>query len=266
MTALVRRHRLVAFFLLTFVLSWWSWPLQAAGLAPVAHWSCGPLLAALIVAGIADGRAGYRDLGARLVRWRVGVGPWVFAIVVPLLVLAVAVALNVAVWGAPAPDLARIASGDLALVAAVRLVNPLDGPMGEEPGFRGYALPWLQVRRTPLTAALILGPIVALWHLPLVLTGQLAPIGLPVTVVITVVYVWLFDRARGSVLLTLVFHVLQGTVGYAVLGLTGADAARMDLLTGALWTVLAVGLALDPRMRRAAPVEATVTRLAARTA
>jgi membrane protease YdiL (CAAX protease family) len=265
MTAVVRRHRLVAFFLLTFVLSWWSWPLWAVGVAPAAHWSCGPLIAALVVIGIADGRAGYRELGARLVRWRVGAGPWAFAIGVPLLVLAVAVWLNVTFWGAPAPDLGRLAWTDLVLVAALRLVNPLDGPLGEEPGWRGYALPWLQATRTPLGAALLLGVIVALWHLPLVTTGQLAPVGLPVTVVITVVYVWLFDRARGSVLLVLVFHVLQGTIGYAALGLAGADAARMDLLTGALWTLLAVGLALDPRMRRAAPEEATAARPAAHT-
>jgi membrane protease YdiL (CAAX protease family) len=264
MTALVRRHRLVAFFLLTFVLSWWSWPLWAAGLAPAAHWTCGPLVAALVVAGIADGRAGYRDLGARLVRWRVGAGPWAFAIGVPLLVLAAATWLNVTIWGAPVPGLARVAWGDLALVAAIRFVNPLDGPLGEEPGWRGYALPWLQVTRTPLGAALVLGPIVALWHLPLVTTGQLAPVGLPVTVMITVVYVWLFDRARGSVLLAMVFHVAQGTISYAALGLAGADAGRMDLLTGAIWTALAVGLALDPRMRRAAPAEATAARPAAR--
>jgi membrane protease YdiL (CAAX protease family) len=55
----------------------------------------------------------------------------------------------------------------LALVFAVRFVNPLDGPLGEEPGWRGYALPQLQTGRAPLGAALILGLFVALWHLPL---------------------------------------------------------------------------------------------------
>lgn len=65
----------------------------------------------------------------------------------------------------------------LALVFAVRFVNPLDGPPGEEPGWRGYALPQLQTGRAPLGAALIFGLFVALWHLPLVMTGQLAAIG-----------------------------------------------------------------------------------------
>ncbi|MCA1697117.1 MAG: CPBP family intramembrane metalloprotease [Actinobacteria bacterium] len=106
----------------------------------------------------------------------------------------------------------------LALVFAVRFVNPLDGPLGEEPGWRGYALPQLQARRAPLEAALILGLFVALWHVPMVMTGQLAAIGLVVTFAITVVYVWLFNHTGGSVLMTMLFHIVQGTVSYAALG------------------------------------------------
>jgi membrane protease YdiL (CAAX protease family) len=52
------------------------------------------------------------------------------------------------------------------MVFAVRLINPLDGPMGEEPGWRGFALPGLQASRSPLVAALILAPLIAVWHLP----------------------------------------------------------------------------------------------------
>jgi membrane protease YdiL (CAAX protease family) len=104
--------------------------------------------------------------------------------------------------------------------------------------------------------------LVALWHLPLVVTGQLAAVGLPVTFAITLVYVWLFDRTGGSVLLTMVFHVAQGTVGYAALGFTGVDAARMDLLTGAAWCALAVALiVLDRRAWREAPEAAVVDEL-----
>jgi membrane protease YdiL (CAAX protease family) len=259
MTTFVRRHRLAVFFGLTFLLTWWSWPFQALGLAPTAHWTVGPLLAALIVLALTEGRAGFLDLGARMIRWRVGWGPWAFAVLVPLAVLALAAAGNVVVWGAPVPDLAALSLGDLLLVAAVRIVNPLDGPLGEEPGWRGYAVPRLQARYSPLAGALGLGVVVALWHLPLVTTGQLAPIGLPVTFAITIVYWWLFNRSRGSVLLTMVFHIAQGTVAYAALGFTGADAARMDWLTGGLWALLALGLVLGDRAAwRSAPASAVV--------
>ena len=75
-----RRHRLVAFFGLTFLLSWWSWPFYALGLAPTAFFPCGPLVAALAVIGVTEGRAGYRDLGARMIRWRVGWTWWLVAV------------------------------------------------------------------------------------------------------------------------------------------------------------------------------------------
>jgi membrane protease YdiL (CAAX protease family) len=101
----------------------------------------------------------------------------------------------------------------------------------------------------------VLAAFATLWHLPLVVAGQLAPVGLPITFAITFVYVWLFDRSGGSVLMTMVFHVAQGTVSYAALGFTGADAARMNWLTGALWVALAVGLLADRAVWRTARPE-----------
>jgi membrane protease YdiL (CAAX protease family) len=115
------------------------------------------------------------------------------------------------VLGAPAPGLAQLTWSGLLTVFAVRLVNPLDGPLGEEPGFRGYALPLLQASRTPLLSATVLGVLVGVWHLPLVLFGGLSPTGLPTTFAITFLYVWLFNRTGGSVLLTFLFHNSQGT-------------------------------------------------------
>jgi membrane protease YdiL (CAAX protease family) len=192
-----------------------------------------------------------------MLRWRLGPRWWLVALGTPLAVLALAGWANVAIWGAPTPDLAGLAWSELGFVFAIRFVNPLDGPLGEEPGWRGYALPRLQGGRSPLASGLVLGGLVALWHLPLVAAGMLALIGLPVTFAITLVYVWLFNRSGGSVLLTMVFHVAQGTIGYAALGFAGADAARMDWLTGALWIAIAAGLVAGDRAAwRAAPAAA----------
>jgi membrane protease YdiL (CAAX protease family) len=91
----------------------------------------------------------------------------------------VATAANVALWDAPAPVLSQLAWTDFALIFAVRVINPLDGPLGEEPGWRGYALPHLQADRSPLRGGLILAALVALWHLPIVVgVSLLAFIGL----------------------------------------------------------------------------------------
>jgi uncharacterized protein len=256
-----RQHRVVVFFGLAFLISWWAWPFYALGLAPTAFFPCGPIVAALIVIGVTEGWSGYRSLGARMIRWRVGWLWWLVAVGTPLAVLAIAALGNVAIWGAPVPVLTDMAWSGMALAAAIRFVNPLDGPLGEEPGWRGYAVPQLQTSRSPLAAGLVLALVAAMWHLPLVATGELAPVGLPITFAITLVYVWLFNRTGGSVLLTMVFHVAQGTVTYAALGFTGADAARMDWLVGVLWVALAAALlVLDRRAWQVAPPAAITDR------
>jgi membrane protease YdiL (CAAX protease family) len=205
----LKHHRLLAFFVLASAISWSSWPAYAAGLVPRMEFlPIGPLAAAVIVIALAEGRAGFRAWGRRLIRWRVG---WVWYAVALLLpaVLVLATGLVTIALGASAPGLARLTWNGLLMVFAVRLVNPLDGPLGEEPGFRGYALPLLQAARPPLQSAAILGLLVTVWHLPLVLFHGLSLIGLPTTFAITFLYVWLFNRTGGSVLLTLLFHNSQ---------------------------------------------------------
>jgi membrane protease YdiL (CAAX protease family) len=253
----LQRHRLPAFFVLAFAISWCSWPLYAAGLMPQFEFlPIGPLAAALIVIGLAEGRAGFRAWGRRLIRWRVG---WVWYAVALLLppMMALVTGFATMALGAPAPGLAQVTWSGLLAVFAVRLVNPLDGPLGEEPGFRGYALPLLQARWAPLRSSALLGAVVALWHLPLVVFGQLSLIGLPTTFAITFLYVWLFNRTGGSVLLTYLFHDAQGTFTVGSFGFSGAEAARAELIYFAV-VVLAVltTVVLDRGAWRAAPASA----------
>ncbi|MCP8999744.1 CPBP family intramembrane metalloprotease [Pseudarthrobacter sp. RMG13] len=132
------------------------------------------------------------------------------------------------------------------------------GPLGEEPGFRGYALPLLQASRPPLLSAAILGALVALWHLPLVLFGGLSLIGLPTTFAIAFLYVWLFNRTGGSVLLTLLFHSSQGTFTMGSFGFTGPGADRAELIYfGVIVLAVLATVALDRRAWRKAPCPAT---------
>jgi membrane protease YdiL (CAAX protease family) len=131
-------------------------------------------------------------------------------------------------FGAPAPALAAIAWTDVVLLLALRMVDPTDGALGEEPGWRGYALPHLQARWSPLASAAVLGAVVALWHVPLVALHNLTWIGIPTTFAITFLYVWLFNRTGGSVLLTMLFHASQGAFTYGRLGYEGADLQRAE--------------------------------------
>ncbi|MBU2668913.1 CPBP family intramembrane metalloprotease [Actinoplanes bogorensis] len=236
---------LVAFFLLTFAISWAPWPFGI-------FLPCGPLVAALIVAA-ATGTL--RDLGRRMIRWRV---PWycyLAAIGLPLLVIVTtAVVHGGADWS--------LAWGDVTLLFLLRWVNPLDGPLGEEPGWRGFALPRLDSRWSPLISAAILGAVVTLWHLPLLFLDEGNPIGwagLPTTFVITFVYCWLFRRSGGSVLLVMLFHIVQGAIVPGTLGYDGGDTSDVLALGLVAWTVVALALIVFDRAawQRPSPTDLT---------
>jgi len=237
--ALIRRGPLWTFFLITFAVAWGFIPFGSFG-------AFSPLVAALIVIPITQGMTGLRRLGSRLLRWRVSWRWYALAIGVPLAVFMIAVPLTVAL-GAPAPSLGQLAPWySVVMVFALRLVNPMDGPIGEEPGFRGFAQPSLQASRSPLVATGILGVVVSLWHLPLVLMPQfdLPPLGLLTTFVITFWYGWLFNRTGGSVLLTVLAHATQGIVHPATFWNDPAFGNREFVLECVLWCALALGLVL----------------------
>jgi membrane protease YdiL (CAAX protease family) len=173
MTATVKHHRLLAFSVFAYALSWWAVPLGV--FVPA-----GPLLAAIIVTGLTDGRSALRALARGILRWRTRGRWYAIAISLPRAAVIVSVALNIAL-GAPSSALSNLDPWYLLLlVFATRLLNPLDGPVGEEPGWRGFALPQLQRERSPLGASLILAPLVVGWHLPLLFSpGRESAVDLP---------------------------------------------------------------------------------------
>lgn len=257
-TVWLQHHHLSAFFVLAYAISWSPWPLYALGLMPRMEFlPLGPLVAALLVVALAWGRSGFKAWARRLIRWRVGWVWYAVALLLPPLMVLVAGFTNMAL-DAPASDLAALTWSGLVTVFAVRMINPMDGPLGEEPGFRGYAVPFLQKGRTPLEAAAILGVLVAFWHLPLIVFGHLSLIGLPTTFAITFLYVWLFNRTGGSVLLPIIFHASQGTFTVGSFGFSGADAARGELIYCAAVVVAALATILLDRSAWRPPAKPAV--------
>jgi membrane protease YdiL (CAAX protease family) len=91
----------------------------------------------------------------------------------------------------------------------------IGGPLGEEPGWRGFALPRLQRLRGPLVGNLILGPLHVFWHLPYFLIPQWGtPRDTTLDLVwyllsgiaLTFIYAWVFNNTKGSVLLVILLH------------------------------------------------------------
>src|SRR5215207_9169532 len=114
--SVVKRHPIVTFFVLTYAISWAFLPIEAVRFLP-----SGPLLAALIVIPLTQGVAGLKELGLRMIRWRVRWYWYVVALGIPLTVLLVTVGLNVAL-GAGAPSLGATSLSTILMVFAVRLI------------------------------------------------------------------------------------------------------------------------------------------------
>ena len=247
--SMVRRHPIISFFVLAYAISWGFLPIESVRFLP-----SGPLIAALIVIPITQGLSGLRELGSRLIRWRVRWYWYAAAIGVPLAVHLAIVVLNVAA-GAGVPSLTFSSLTTFLMVFAVRMVNPADGPLGEHPGWNGVALPGLQgAGYSPLLSAMILAPLVAGWHLPTFFLeeGALQPsvlvAGLVVTMAVTFWYTWLFNHTRGSILLLVIAHNIEGSIQY-----------ELGWIVMAVWCAVAIGLVVFDwkAWRGPAPAEAT---------
>lgn len=99
----------------------------------------------------------------------------------------------------------------------------LGGPLGEEGGWRGYALPRLQANRSPLSASLLLGLVWFVWHAPGFLDprnplGQPAvvPIYLLLVLAMSILLAWLYNQTQGSLMLAVLLHATINMGGYAV--------------------------------------------------
>jgi membrane protease YdiL (CAAX protease family) len=179
----------------------------------------GPSFAALIAAAATSGKAGIGTLLRRLLVWRVGIGWYAVAIFLPALLFFLPLKLYAFLGGTP-PALPTFSVVELILgVPLLFVVSVLVN--GEELGWRGYALPRLQGKYSALTASLILGVIWSLFHLPIFFThgggafGNLAsepPLGFLVrTTADAVLFTWIYNNTRGSVLLAMVFHAAENT-------------------------------------------------------
>jgi membrane protease YdiL (CAAX protease family) len=211
----LRRHDLLVFLTVTFGLTWAVWVPRALGIEVglVGQlWTWIPAIAAVGCAALSYGRAGLRDLGRRLVLWRVRwwwypvilLGPLVFALVVA----GFAVLLGEP-WATARPVALTLS---LPALAWTFLMLTLTDGLGEEVAWRGYLLPRLLIRHSPIPASLILAVIWWLWHLPLIWTRGAVLEGQPLWLLLadlmakSLIFTYVFLGTRGSVLIAILLH------------------------------------------------------------
>lgn len=220
------RMALITFFLLTFVLTWTVWLALAAMAAPGNGWfSMGgpvfllgvfaPAFVALGLTARREGRAGVAHLLARIGKWQVHVGLYLFAIAFTAATKLIAASIHriaTGVWPAFGDTPLPLMLGAILLSTWVQA--------GEEVGWRGYALPLLATHLGLRGASLLLGVIWALWHLPLFFLhgsgseGQSFPMYTLHVIALSVAMSWLYWKSDGSLLLVMLMHAsVNNTIG-----------------------------------------------------
>jgi membrane protease YdiL (CAAX protease family) len=259
--SVVQRHQLASYVGLTFAISWAIWlglilgslhiqTPEGAVLNVVAI--AGPSIAAVVLAAVL-GRRELRRLLAGFSLSRLSVRWMVVALVLPLAMMAAAIAVSVAAFDAPTPAMS-VSQRGVVLAEFVRVLF-LGGPVGEELGWRGFALPRLQQHRNALDASILLGLIWGLWHLPLYFvlgTGQsemlkagTSPafaIGgfLGWTIGLSVLCTWLFNQTGGSLIVVILFHAAVNLAAFLPTALGSGGAA--SLLNVIITWLVAIGV------------------------
>ena len=254
--ALIRQHSTTTFFLFTFLITWAVWVPNV--LAPdsfvgtlAAYWTYMPAVAAVIVAAIVGS---LRDLGARLVRWRVGWRWYAVVLLGPAAFYAAVAAVHVGFGWSGEPDQPNALRAALIGLLPLFLVFILTDGLGEELGWRGFALPRMLKRTGPMLASLVLGVIWALYHLPLFWTvgrplyGESFLILLVELPAMSVLYTWVFQHTAGSALLAILFHASGSawwSVFVATVSAAEADSLRSTLVILLLKWLLAAAVAVS---------------------
>ncbi len=288
MSAMIRRSPLVAFFVLAYAFTWALWipaapflqglyrgefPVAALLVAVIGAY--GPTAAALVVTRAQGGKGGVKRLLSHFLVWRVGARWYALLVLTPLALTGCAVALNVLIGGqAPTGmDPSRWYMLPLVLLSGLPF-----GPLAEETGWRGFALPRLQARFGPLPASVLLGLAWGLWHLPAFFipgvalaggaTGDPGLIAWYVldTVAVTIFFTWVYNNTRGSLLVDVLFHAAINTMpafllSMVYLGLAGGEVVYRTVHLSAIVLIAATGGRLSYKGARpavaAAPAAAT---------
>lgn len=213
MKRFLSKHPLISFYLMAFLFSWFAVaPRLSNPDLPVEPFLIlgallGPALSAFIMIGVTEGRAGLRDFSRRILRWRVGIFWWfivLFGILVALNVIA-SLFLGLSIIR----EFLLHAGSILPTYLFALFFGVILGPLWEEIGWRGFALPRLQSRYGPVAASIVVGMLWAFWHIPGYPGGWMEaafPALLISSIGFSVIATWIYNNTAGSILLMILLH------------------------------------------------------------
>ena len=241
---------MAAFFVLAMVLGAGTVYLVVQGILPAGITLAAALsasIAGIIVTVVEDGRAGLKLMLSRLLIWRVGIGYWLFAFLFLVPAVLIGSVANPLFGGDPLSFRNIEPAFDIVPMFVMFFIV---AGLGEELGWTGFLMPRLQARYSALTSSVIRAILSGLWHIPLFLyprhdhpslsdfpyAGWVAQKGFPVAFGVcvlmfllpwSILYSWIFNNTRGSLLLVAVLHGSEIWVAYWMLS-AGISPSNLD--------------------------------------
>lgn len=258
----VSRYPLTAYFVLAYVISWTLWLSMVVlalslksrlGGVVNALAIFGPTLAGLILTTILFGQDGLRQLFSRLALSNVTMRSFWTSILLPFLIMIVALVIAMLMVSSLPTKLAGGMWLLTLLGESVRIFF-FGGPLGEEIGWRGFALPRLLATKSPFKASLILGLLWGLWHAPIYFvigSGQndmlqsggsfamLFPAFVIWTMGLAVLFTWVYKLTNGNLWIAILFHTAVNTAVFLP-SVIGMQSGIVPLLNAGLTWVAAI--------------------------
>ena len=224
----LRQHQVVAYVILTFLFTWLCWSISftssnqsISGVFRIVG-SFMPSVVAVTFSACFFGKRGMKELLKKIIVWKISPLYYVFAIFytaasvfIPSFICTM-LGLDYRVYFGT--QLAGISlTSPFMVFACFFAVMFFGGPVGEELGWRGFVLPRLQKRFSPITASIIIGVIWSCWHIPMFLVHaegyDISFIRyLFETIWLAILFTWLYNHTKGSLLIPILFHSVDNFV------------------------------------------------------
>ncbi|MCB2209776.1 CPBP family intramembrane metalloprotease [bacterium] len=256
--------KLILFFVITFVFSWFFWLIEPGNNALfLAIGTFGPTITALTLTIVYEGLAGTRSILSSLVRWKVRYY-WYIIIFGSTFLIPLLAILIFAFQGGTVIQTNDPRQWYLIIPAFFQIL--FLSVLGEEIGWRGFALPLMQEVLSPFISSIVLGLIWGAWHLPLFWTKGNFHSQIPFSlfmlqsVALTIVMTWLFNRTCKSLFTVHIFHAASKTF-LGVLPImpenTRGDIGPLWIAVGLLWLFTIVIMILDRKRFYFVPPKST---------
>jgi hypothetical protein len=253
MNKLIKQNSLVMYLILVYAITWALWvPATVTKLnggisifgpdhtiGQFGRWA--PGIVAILLTLILGGKQGVKTLFRPLGVWRVNIGWYGIALFLQPLIFFTARWMDGLLGNSYQIVMPLDSIGyPLAFVVPVAVITAFPGAFAEELGWRGYALPGLQNKVSALIASVILAFAWGIWHIPSMLYSEQTQVwGLVIAVLnfipVTILFTWMYNNTKGSLLLVTLLHVAQQLTSY-LLGLipSATDEILMWLVASAV--------------------------------